>query len=79
MQELIQSSYNITTSMTQSEIQEILSNNLYQIIRFIKGTYNLEIKFSRKRYVILDDGVIFNVTGEPFKNILIIMLFNLSE
>ena len=34
IQELIQASYNITTSMTQSEIQEILSNNLYQIIHF---------------------------------------------
>ena len=76
MQELIQTSYNITTSMTQSEIQEILSNSLYQIIRFTKGVYNLEIenenkiyglKFSRKRYIILDEGVIFNVIGEPFK------------
>ena len=62
--------------MTQSEIQEILSDNLYQIIRFTKGIYNLEIenenkiyglKFSRKKYVILDEGVIFNVIGEPFK------------
>jgi cytoskeletal protein RodZ len=76
MQELIQSSFNITTAMTQSEIQEILSDNLYQIIRFTKGIYNLEIenenkiyglKFSRKKYVILDEGVIFNVIGEPFK------------
>ena len=76
MKELIKSSFNITTSMTQSEIQEILSNNLYQIIRFTKGIYNLEIenenkiyglKFSRKKYVILDEGVIFNVIGEPFK------------
>ena len=64
LQELIQTSFNITTSMTQSEIQEILSNNLHQIIRFTKGIYNLEIenenkiyglKFSRKRYIILDD------------------------
>ena len=77
MKELIKTAYNITTVMTQSEIQEILSNDLYQIIRFTKGTYNLEIesdnkiyglKFSRKRYVILDKGVIFNITGEPFKN-----------
>ena len=76
MRELIQASYNITTSMTQSEIQEILSNNSYQIIRFTKGTYNLGIEsenkinglaFSRKRYVILDEGVVFNVIGEPFK------------
>ena len=76
MKELIQSSFNITSSMTQSEIQEILSNNLYQIIRFTKGIYNLEIenenkiyglKFSRKKYVILDEGVIINVIGEPFK------------
>ena len=76
MKELIKSSFNITTSMTQSEIQEILSNNLYQIIRFTKGIYNLEIenenkiyglKFSRKKYIILDEGVIFNVIGEPFK------------
>ena len=76
MHELIKSSYNITTAMTQSEIQEILSNDSYQIIRFTKGTYNLEIehenkiyglKFTRKRYVILDKGVIFNVIGEPFK------------
>ena len=76
MQELITNSYNITTSMTQSEIQEILSNDLYQIIRFTKGTYNLQIehenkiyglKFTRKKYVILDEGVIFNVIGEPFK------------
>ena len=62
--------------MTQSEIQEILLNNLYEIIRFTKGTYNLEIEhenkiyglqFTRKRYVILDEGVIFNIMGEPFK------------
>jgi hypothetical protein len=62
--------------MTQSEIQEILLNNLYQIIRFTKGTNNSEIEhenkiyglqFTRKRYVILDEGVIFNVIGEPFK------------
>ena len=76
MKELIQTAYNITTEMTQSEIQEILSNDLYQIIHFKNGIYNLEIenenkiyglKFSRKRYVILDKGVIFNVIGEPFK------------
>ena len=76
IQELIRSSYNITTAMNQSEIQEILSNDLYQIIHFTRGIYNLEIesqnkifglKFSRKRYVILDKGVIFNVIGEPFK------------
>ena len=76
MRELIQNSYNITPLMTQSEIQEILLNDLYQIIHFTKGIYNLEIehenkiyglKFSRKRYVILDKGVIFNVIGEPFK------------
>ena len=76
MLELIQNSYNITTSMTQKEIQDILSNDLYQIIHFTKGIYNLEIehenkifglKFSRKRYVILDKGVIFNIIGEPFK------------
>ena len=76
MEELVQNAYNITTAMTQSEIQEILLNDLYQIVRFKSGTYNLEIenenkiyglKFSRKRYVILDEGVIFNVVGEPFK------------
>ena len=76
MKELIRSSYNITSSMTQSEIQEILSNNLYQIIHFTKGIYDLKIEsekkinglqFTRKRYVILDEGVIFNVVGEPFK------------
>ena len=62
--------------MTQSEIQEILSNDLYQIIHFETGIYNLEIenenklyglKFSRKRYIILDESVIFNIIGEPFK------------
>ena len=76
MQKLISSSYNITPSMTQSEIQEVLLNDLYQIIRFTKGIYNLAIeredkinglKFTRKRYVILEEGVIFNVVGEPFK------------
>lgn len=76
MKELIQNSFNITTSMTQEEIQEILSNDLYQIIHFETGIYNLKIEhqnkinglaFSRKRYVILDKGVIFNVIGEPFK------------
>ena len=72
--------------MTQSEIQEILLNNLYQIILFTKGTNNLEIEhenkiyglqFTRKRYVIIDEGVIFNVIGELFKNILITMRYNL--
>jgi hypothetical protein len=72
--------------MTQSEIQEILLNNLYQIIRFTKGTNNSEIEqenkiyglqFTRKRYVIIDEGVIFNVIGELFKNILITMRYNL--
>ena len=76
MKELIQNSFNITTSMTQEEIQEILSNDLYKIIHFETGIYNLKIEsekkinglaFSRKRYVILDKGVIFNVIGEPFK------------
>ena len=43
MRELIQNSYNIVPSMTQSEIQEILLNDLYQIIRFTKGIYNLDI------------------------------------
>ena len=72
--------------MTQSEIQEILLNNLYQIILFTKGTNNLEIEhenkiyglqFTRKRYVILEEGVIFNIIGELFKNILITMRYNL--
>ena len=76
MKELKQSAYTITTAMSQSEIQEILSNDLYQIIRFTSGIYNLKIEhenkinglsFSRKRYVILEEGVIFNVVGEPFK------------
>ena len=76
IQTLIQNSYNITPLMTQSEIQEILSNDLYQIIHFETGIYNLEIenenklyglKFSRKRYIILDESVIFNIIGEPFK------------
>ena len=76
MKELKQSAYTITTAMSQSEIQEILSNNLYQIIHFTSGIYNLKIEhenkinglaFSRKRYVILEEGVIFNVVGEPFK------------
>ena len=76
IQTLIKSSYNITPLMTQSEIQEILSNDLYQIIHFETGIYNLEIenenklyglKFSRKRYIILDESVIFNIIGEPFK------------
>ena len=76
MKELKQSAYVITTAMSQSEIQEILSNDLYQIIRFTSGIYNLKIEhenkinglaFSRKRYVILEEGVIFNVVGEPFK------------
>ena len=76
MKELKQSAYVITTAMSQSEIQEILSNDLYQIIHFTSGIYNLKIEhenkinglaFSRKRYVILDEGVIFNVVGEPFK------------
>ena len=76
MRELIQNSYNITNSMSQAEIQDILSNDLYQIIHFKSGIYNLEIEhenkiygllFKRKRYVILDKGVIFNVIGEPFK------------
>lgn len=76
MKELKQSAYTITTAMSQSEIQEILSNDLYQIIYFTSGIYNLKIEhenkinglaFSRKRYVILEDGVIFNVVGEPFK------------
>ena len=76
IQTLIKNSYNITPLMTQSEIQEILSNDLYQIIHFETGIYNLEIenenklyglKFSRKRYIILDESVIFNIIGEPFK------------
>ena len=76
MKELKQSAYTITTAMSQSEIQEILSNDLYQIIHFTSGIYNLKIEhenkinglaFSRKRYVILEEGVIFNVVGEPFK------------
>ena len=76
MKELKQSAYTITTAMNQSEIQEILSNDLYQIIYFTSGIYNLKIEhenkinglaFSRKRYVILEEGVIFNVVGEPFK------------
>ena len=76
MKELKQSAYVITTAMSQSEIQEILSNDLYQIIHFTSGIYNLKIEhenkinglaFSRKRYVILEEGVIFNVVGEPFK------------
>ena len=76
MKELKQSAYTITTAMSQSEIQEILSNDLYQIIYFTSGIYNLKIEhenkinglaFSRKRYVILEEGVIFNVVGEPFK------------
>jgi len=76
MKELKQSAYTITTAMSQSEIQEILSNNLYRIIYFTSGIYNLKIEhenkinglaFSRKRYVILEEGVIFNVVGEPFK------------
>ena len=76
IQTLIQNSYNITPLMSQSEIQEILSNDLYQIIHFETGIYNLEIenenklyglKFSRKRYIILDESVIFNIIGEPFK------------
>ena len=76
MKELKQSAYVITTAMSQSEIQEILSNDLYQIIYFTSGIYNLKIEhenkinglaFSRKRYVILEEGVIFNVVGEPFK------------
>ena len=76
MKELKQSAYTITTAMSQSEIQEILSNGLYQIIHFTSGIYNLKIEhenkinglaFSRKRYVILEEGVIFNVVGEPFK------------
>ena len=76
IQTLIKNSYNITPLMTQSEIQEILSNDLYQIVHFETGIYNLEIenenklyglKFSRKRYIILDESVIFNIIGEPFK------------
>lgn len=76
LKELKNKAYEITTSMSQEEIQEILSDSSYQIILFKKGIYNLKIEsenkinglsFSRKRYVILEKDVIFNVIGEPFK------------
>jgi len=55
MKELIQNSYNITTSMTQEEIQEILSNDLYQIIHFETGIYNLKIESDKKINALFDD------------------------
>ena len=55
MKELIQNSFNITTSMTQEEIQEILSNDLYQIIHFETGIYNLKIKRNKKINELFDD------------------------
>jgi hypothetical protein len=48
MKELKQSAYTITTAMSQSEIQEILSNDLYQIIHFTSGIYNLKIEHENK-------------------------------
>ena len=55
MKELIQNSYNITTSMTQEEIQEILSNDLYKIIHFETGIYNIKIESDKKINALFDD------------------------